>query len=102
MTVGRFRKKPVVVEARRIHAYTELCEPAEWNDNKGGEVWRWLADHGRIVSVYQQDPGPAYGIIPTFEGPMRADIGDWIIKGVVGEFYPIKSDIFAQTYEAVE
>lgn len=40
--------------------------------------------------------------IYTLEGEMRADMGDWIIKGVEGEFYPCKPGIFAKTYEPVE
>lgn len=40
--------------------------------------------------------------ISTLEGVMRADVGDWIIRGVKGERYPCKPDIFAATYEAVE
>jgi len=40
-------------------------------------------------------------MIPTLEGEMEASPGDWIIKGVKGEFYPCKPDIFAETYEAV-
>ncbi len=40
-------------------------------------------------------------MIHTLEGEMRADPLDWIIKGVKGEFYPCKPDIFAATYEAV-
>jgi len=40
--------------------------------------------------------------IATLEGVMRADVGDWIIRGVAGEFYPCKPDIFAATYEPVE
>jgi hypothetical protein len=40
--------------------------------------------------------------IPTLEGEMMASIGDWIIKGVNGELYPCKPDIFAKTYEKVE
>ena len=40
--------------------------------------------------------------IHTLEGVMHADPGDWIIRGVQGEFYPCKPDIFEQTYEAVE
>jgi hypothetical protein len=39
--------------------------------------------------------------ISTLEGVMRADPGDWIIKGIAGEFYPVKPDIFEATYEAV-
>jgi hypothetical protein len=40
--------------------------------------------------------------IPTLEGEMRADVGDWLIKGVAGEFYPCKPDVFAATYEPEE
>ena len=40
--------------------------------------------------------------IPTLEGAMTASPGDWIIRGVQGEFYPCKPDIFAETYEPVE
>ena len=39
--------------------------------------------------------------ISTLEGDMQADYGDWIIKGIAGEFYPCKPDIFEQTYEEV-
>lgn len=41
-------------------------------------------------------------VIPTSEGYMRASLGDWIIKGVKGEFYPCKPDIFEATYEPAE
>ena len=39
--------------------------------------------------------------IPTLEGTMTATVGDWIIKGVAGEFYPCKPDIFEKTYESI-
>ena len=48
-----------------------------------------LPDWGNSLSVH------------TLEGDMRASVGDWIIKGVNGEFYPCKPDIFEKTYEAV-
>lgn len=98
----RFRKKPVVVEARRFGAYTEACGPAEWNENRGGDIWRWMSENGHVVEVYQDIEGPAYAVIPTLEGSMRADIGDWIIRGVAGEFYPCKPQIFEATYEPAE
>ena len=43
-----------------------------------------------------------YAMIETLEGTMRANIGDWIIKGVKGEFYPVKNEIFLETYEKVD
>lgn len=98
--MSEYRKKPVVIEAMRVHAYTELLDPATWNANEGGEVWRWVNSNGGAIRCAQTDPGPAYGVISTIAGEMRADIGDWIIKGVQGEFYPCKPDIFAATYES--
>ena len=98
----KFRKKPVEIEAMPLLSYTELLPRADWNDWRGGDVWRWLHEHGQELRVGQADPGPAYGIIPTLEGAMRADIGDWIIRGVQGEFYPCKPDIFEATYEEAE
>lgn len=41
-------------------------------------------------------------LIPTLEGTMRAGVGDWIIRGIKGELYPCKDDIFRATYEPVE
>lgn len=98
----KYRKKPVVIEAMRIVGYTELLPPSAWNDGKGGAVWRWLNEHGEVLTAGQDPDGPAYGIVHTLEGKMRADVGDWIIRGVAGEFYPCKPGIFADTYEAVE
>ena len=100
MTPQRFRKKPIVIEAVRVLAYTDLLPPAPWNDHQGGDVWRWMHEHGSLIAAAQDD-GPAYGLIDTLEGTMRADIGDWIIRGAQGEFYPCKPDIFDATYEPV-
>lgn len=95
MTVQRFRKKPVVIEAMRC-----TRETAE-------QVAAWCG--GRVEeSVNQADKNDVYVavLIPTLEGVMTAnatiDGGDWVIRGVRGEFYPCKPDIFAQTYEATE
>jgi hypothetical protein len=93
-------KKPVVVEAVQLRAYTEGLH--------GGRVYEWLVDRGarpfpggHDFTMNQEDPGPAYMLINTLEGMMRADIGDWIIRGVKGEFYPCKPDIFDLSYDAV-
>lgn len=74
-----FRKKPVVIEARRYSR----------NGMEAEEVANWCG--GR-----QTDEGC---VIRTLEGDMLANYGDWIIKGVKGEFYPCKPDIFVATYE---
>ncbi|KHQ51108.1 hypothetical protein [Mameliella alba] len=87
-----FRKKPVEIEARR------LCDPrkseADWKVCRDAAVWsgaRWVDDAVDSFCL----------IIPTPEGDMKALPGDWIIKGVKGEFYPCKNDIFERTYEPV-
>jgi hypothetical protein len=86
--VARFRKKPVVIDA-----------------------WLWDGTFGTYERIRQEcftyvthSETPLHGTlaIETREGTMRADVGDWIIRGVAGEFYPCKPDIFAATYEPVE
>lgn len=84
----RYRKKPVVVEARQF----------ETNNDNGqhiNEVAAW-ADEGRGIVSHDY----TFIYIETLEGRMKADVGDWLIKGVKGEVYPCKPDIFAATYEA--
>jgi hypothetical protein len=80
-TMSRYRKKPVEIEAQK---FGRACgqSVANWC---GG---RWLPMADLIE-------------IPTLEGTMTATLGDYIIKGVQGEFYPCKPDIFAATYEPV-
>lgn len=81
----RYRKKPVVIEAVRITGT---------NDD---ELLEFLNEH-----VVPFEVGGDHSIvIHTLEGDMRANLGDWIIKGVEGEFYPCKPDIFDKTYEVV-
>ena len=70
------RKKPVVVD-----------------------VFRWVTEMGEVGPIKRKFVGH---VIETLEGDMIVSDGDWIIKGVKGEFYPCKPDIFAQTYEIVE
>lgn len=82
----KFRKKPVVIEAVQVPARgeeptEELIELVQTQD--------WIGDDEGIG-------------INTLEGAMVASPGDWIIKGVSGEYYPCKPDFFAKTYEPVE
>lgn len=85
----KFRKKPVVVEA------------VQWVGTNGREIDEFVSRNpqGRTRTFR---PLPDRLFIATLEGEHRADVGDWIIRGVAGEFYPCKPDIFALTYEAVE
>lgn len=81
-----YRKKPVEVEAMLWDGTMKSqAEIVTWS---GGIVSGWFDN------IY-------YLEIKTLEGTMRADIGDYIIKGVQGEFYPCKPDIFVATYDAV-
>lgn len=77
----KFRKKPVVIEALRY----------------GG------IDEHEITSIFMDAESLRYRgdvlVIPTLEGNMVCNIGDWIIKGVKGEYYPCKNDIFCMSYE---
>lgn len=85
--VGKYRKKPVVVEAMQLPS-----------DSAGfWEVYHWMRD-----DVAEWDDQPFRIRIRTLEGEMWATEGDWIIKGVKGEFYPCKPDIFGATYEPAQ
>jgi hypothetical protein len=86
-----YRKKPIVIEARQLSE--ENCvEIAEWVLGKP------VIDN-RVSRSITRRRGIFY--IPTLEGDMLANIGDFIIKGINGEFYPCKPDIFEKTYEKV-
>lgn len=82
--MSKYRKKPVVVEAVRWTGenYDEIAEFMKGSDRLFGRVGSRL-------------------IIITLEGPHVATMGDYIIKGVKGEFYPCNPEIFAKTYEEV-
>ena len=76
----KYRKKPIVIEARQFNIPCGTV--AEWCGGKA------ILDGGTCVLR-----------IETLEGAMNASVGDYIIKGVKGEFYPCKPDIFEATYE---
>ena len=103
--MSKYRKKPIVIEATMLMAYTEGLPPASYNDNRGGEVYRWLrkkgAVHNKDFWMDEEPSGRAFMVIKTLEGNMKVNIGDYIIQGVKGEFYPCKPDIFKMTYEKV-
>ncbi len=83
----KYRKKPVVIEAEQF--YTSNIKP------------NGVADYFMGIAVKEDEKG-IHLEIPTLEGTLRASLGDWIIKGIKGELYPCKPDIFEQTYEKVE
>ena len=86
----KFRKKPVVIDAIRV-TKSNLGDVCQF---MGGEAHRNIDFAINYVNGCIR--------IVTMEGVMTAGVGDWIIKGVKGEFYPCKPDIFAEIYEAVE
>ena len=88
--MAKFRKKPVVIEAVQFLA------------DDIGKVLRFLTMDGSWPVLAHDERGYLVIKIPTLEGEVTADLGDWIIKGVAGEFYPCKPSIFEATYEPVE
>lgn len=79
----QYRKKPIVIEA------------VQWDGKNHEEVFGFIL---KQAFFFKED-----GVhIETLEGEMRADPGDWIIKGVKGEYYPCKPDIFAHLYDPCE
>ncbi len=79
--MAKYRKKPVVIDA------------VKWTGTNLGDLTDFMHD------AYSVDGEKIE--IHTCEGVMTADVGDWIIKGVEGEFYPCKPSIFKATYELV-
>ena len=78
----KYTKKPVTIEA------------IQWTGKNKEEILKFCPD---CYLSYKTDPIPTLGI-QTLEGSMTATVGDYIIKGIHGEFYPCKEDIFLETY----
>lgn len=95
--MSQFRKKPVVVDAVQWTG-DNLLEVITFTDGKPDLSTTVAAEKWEYYKYFVQQQGFK---IHTLEGKMSASIGDWIIKGVQGEFYPCKPEIFAATYEAV-
>ena len=89
--MGKYRKKPVVIEAVQYKG--------NGNMNGGVPDWIWDAFKARTLRA---DQGADPLIIHTLEGDMVVSPDDFIIKGIQGELYPCKPDIFEATYELVE
>ena len=97
--MAMYRKKPVIIEAM------------QWNGENHREMFDFLTNYKKTndymstsgVNFYIDHEKTKGGlIIKTLEGEHVATIGDFIIKGVNGEFYPCKPDIFEKTYEKAE
>lgn len=94
MMARRFRKKPVIIEAIQYE-----CPDQPRTSGNVAEI----QEFGAVVEPSGPWDPPANGdlIVKTLEGPFTASPGDFIIRGVQGEFYPCKPDIFEATYEEV-
>lgn len=99
----KFRKKPVVIEAVQLRwdNWSEMCDHAGVGFAKDGKPEGCYID--KDGNPTEDASNTMLGmIIPTLEGLMVAREYDWIIKGVKGEIYPCKPDIFEATYERYE
>ena len=91
----KYRKKPLIVEANQWNG------PGDHRAVKGGR----FSNADLILGTEKTCCGKApsrHGSIMTLEGVLSVCPGDWIVKGIKGEFYPVKPDIFEATYELVD
>lgn len=88
----KFRKKPVVVDAIQFLPNTKSTDA----------ILALAAEGSRRVDIHVDAQNTYTMFVQTLEGKMEASIGDWIIRGVSGELYPCKPDIFLMTYEVAE
>ena len=84
--IKQYIKKPVIIEAVQL------------TDSNHSEIIQWLSSYN-VESYTLRSPDPSGLYIKTLEGVMKANIGDYIIKGVKDEFYPCREDIFKMTYD---
>lgn len=100
----KYRKKPVVIEAMhfeggnaQLHAVYQWIEKNTQGSFDVNDPSAPVPGSG--VSI---DAATGFMVIATLEGVMQVKAGDYVIRGVKGEFYPCRADIFEETYEVVE
>lgn len=86
----KFKKKPVVIEAFQFTRQS-FWPIVQLIDNNSGRMIEWDYDPNIDDDTFI--------VIKTLEGDMKVSLGDWVIQGMKGEFYPCKDDIFRMTYE---
>ena len=84
--VKKFRKRPITIEAMQLTDSKSVLDIKEWMNNPD--------------TCHSTHPPTLW--IKTLEGIMEASTGDWIIKGIEGEFYPCKNEIFIKTYQSMK
>lgn len=102
MNPAKYRKLPVVIEAMRFEGGAENASPIiDWVLSGGGTARYHAANDPRPVHgrADWEQASPEHLAIDTLEGTHRASVGDWVIRGVQGEFYPCKPGVFEATYE---
>lgn len=93
----KFRKKPLVVEAFQMTAERHVNN-VDWPE------WlhaAWQISAPNCNALYRQREGDDSLQLQTLEGQVKITVNDWLIRGVHGELYPCKPDVFEATYEAV-
>jgi hypothetical protein len=91
--MAKYRKKPIVTEAFKWTGGPDQIEDPDWI------IEALRKDE---VAIYSNGGKDIYMTIETLEGTMTANVGDYVIRGINGEIYPCKPDIFEKTYELVE
>lgn len=96
--MAKFRKKPVEIDAWQVPTFEAGAYPIS---SFNAPQWLLEAEKDGLVRVVLRPAQSDWALIDieTLEGTMTASPGDWIIKGVKGELYPCKPDVFAMTYE---
>lgn len=108
--MSKWRKKPVEIEAVQFAGNIDgvlTFHAHSFNRRDLGKLPPWLtealdAPHEQVGAMFPDGDDTDSALIFTLEGVHRADPGDWIIRGVKGELYPCKPDIFAATYEPAD
>ena len=88
--MAKYRKKPIEIEAIQLTNESII------------EIIKWATDYISIKIDTDENDNIIGMVIPTLEGAMKASMNDYIIKGIQGEYYPCKPNIFEQTYELIE
>jgi len=107
--MAKYRKIPVVIDAFQFTEFAEIPDWAKVDEVTYYKTLSYTLDNGMNIHGLHLVNGEDRFIPPfhqaqinTLEGTMTAQLNDWIIKGVNGEIYPCKPDIFEKTYELVE
>lgn len=100
-----YKKKPAIVEARKMPLgpgnNAEAFDVYWWVESEWGGSFDFNSDE-RPAKGVTIDPSTGFMNIATLEGLMQVKPGDYVIKGVQGEFYPCKPDIFESTYDQID